>query len=387
MSVTASPASASERPGGGTLGLAALGLAALIALVVPPVRRFWHQSGLVWPYLVAVAFAAAFFSVPIVRACALWRGVLDQPSARKVHTVSTPLLGGVAVYFAFALTVLFNFNFSRELKGVALGATTVVIVGIVDDMLDVPAWLKLAGQVAAAAIAMWWGVVLNVAPNWLPGFLGLNMLLTLLWFVIVTNAVQFLDGMDGLAAGLGVIAAVFFSLAAIQTGQRFLTFLSAALLGACLGFLPYNFRPGGALIFLGDGGASFIGFTLAGLAVMGEWAQNDLVGLVTPTLILGVPLFDIAFVGVVRVVTGKVHGVSEWLAYAGRDHIHHRFEALGFTRARSVLLILSISTTLGLSAMLLENATPRQAVVVLLQAICVLGLIAVLETVGRGRGR
>jgi UDP-GlcNAc:undecaprenyl-phosphate GlcNAc-1-phosphate transferase len=336
---------------------------------------------------VAVAFAAAFFAVPVVRAWALWRGVLDQPSARKVHTVSTPLLGGLAVYFAFALTVLFNFDFSRELKGVALGATVVVLVGIVDDMLDVPAWVKLAGQVGAASIAMSWGVILNLAPNWLPGYVWINLALTLLWFITVTNAVQFLDGMDGLAAGLGVIAAAFFSLAAIQTGQRFLTFLSAALLGACLGFLPYNFRPGGALIFLGDSGASFIGFTLAGLAVMGEWGQNELVGLVTPTLILGVPLFDIAFVGVVRVVTGKVHGVREWLAYTGRDHIHHRFEALGFTRVRSVLLIFSIATTLGLSAMLLEQATPRQAVVVLLQAICVLIVIAVLETVGRGRGR
>ena len=203
----------------------------------------------------------------------------------------------------------------------------------------------------------------------------------------MTNAVQFLDGMDGLAAGLGAIAGVFFSITAIQTGQRFLTVLSAALVGACLGFLPYNFRPGGARIFLGDGGASFIGFTLAGLAVMGEWAENGLVGLLTPTLILGVPLFDIAFVGIVRVATGKVHGVREWLAYAGRDHIHHRFEALGFSRPRSVFLIFSISTTLGLSAMLLERATPSQAVLILLQAICVLTLIAVLETVGRGRGR
>jgi UDP-GlcNAc:undecaprenyl-phosphate GlcNAc-1-phosphate transferase len=283
--------------------------------------------------------------------------------------------------------VLFNFNFSRELKGVALGATAVVLVGIVDDLLDLPAWLKLAGQVTAAAIAMWWGVILDVAPNWLPGFLWLNVALTLLWFLTVTNAVQFLDGMDGLATGLGVIGGVFFSITALQTGQRFLMFLSAALVGACLGFLPYNFRPGGARIFLGDGGASFIGFTLAGLAVMGEWAQNGLVGLLTPTLILGVPLFDIAFVGTVRVVTGKVHTLREWLAYTGRDHIHHRFEALGFTRTRSVFLIFAISTTLGLSAMLLKDATPREAFLVLLQAVCVLGIIAVVETVGRGRPR
>ena len=377
-------ARASVREG---MGQSVVGLGLLVLLMAPPVRRFSRDAGLVWPYLAAVAFVAAFFAVPIVRGYAVRLGVLDQPSPRKLQTAATPLLGGLGVYFAFALTVLFNFSFSRELKGVALGATAVVIVGIVDDLVDLPAWVKLGGQVTAAAIAMAWGVTLHLAPNWLPGFVWLNVALTLVWFVTVTNAVQFLDGMDGLAAGLGAIAGVFFSIAAIQTGQRFLTFLSAALVGACLGFLPHNFRPGGARIFLGDGGGSFIGFTLAGLAVMGEWAENGLVGLVTPTLILGVPLFDIAFVGIVRVVTGKVHGVRDWLAYAGRDHIHHRFEALGFTRTRSVFLIFSISTTLGLSAMLLEGATSQQAVLIFLQAIFVLILIAVLETVGRGRPR
>ena len=374
-------------PGAAALGSGGLRLGLLAVLMVSPVREWFRTAGLVWPYLVGLGFAAAYFAVPIVRAYAVWRGVLDQPSARKVHSVATPLLGGVAVYFAFALSVIFNFNFSRELKGVALGATVVVVVGILDDLLDVPPWLKLAGQVMAAIVAVSWGVVLHVVPNWFPGFLALNVVLTLLWFLTVTNAVQFLDGMDGLATGLGIIGGVFFSITALQTGQRFLMFLSAALVGACLGFLPYNFRRGGAWIFLGDGGASFIGFTLAGLAIMGEWAQNDLVGLLTPALILGVPLFDIAFVGVVRIVTGRVHTVREWLAYTGRDHIHHRLEALGFTRTQSVFVVLSISTTLGLSAMLLENAAPRQAVLVLLQATCVLLLIAVLEGVGRGRGR
>src|SRR5436309_400382 len=202
----------------------------------------------------------------------------------------------------------------------------------------------------------------------------------------VTNAVQFLDGMDGLAAGLGVIAGLFFSISALQTNQRYLMFLAGALVGACLGFLPYNFRPGGARIFLGDSGASFIGFTLAGLAVMGEWADNDpLIALFTPTLILGVPLFDIAFVGVARVVTGKVASLHEWLAYTGKDHIHHRFAALGLARPQSVLLIYFISATLGLSAMLLENATTREAALVLLQAACVLAIVAILQSVGRGR--
>src|SRR5206468_1409633 len=136
-------------------------------------------------------------------------------------------------------------------------------------------WLYLVALAfAVALVAIAYGVVLNIAPHWVPGFVWLNVALTILWFVTVTNAVQFLDGMDGLAGGLGVIAGVFFSIAALQTEQRYLMYLSAALVGACLGFLPYNFRPGRARIFLGDSGATFIGFTLAGLAVMGEWAED-----------------------------------------------------------------------------------------------------------------
>src|SRR3989441_680106 len=274
----------------------ALRLALLVALLVPPVRRWFYQAGLLWLYLTTVAFAIAVFAVPLVRAYALWRGVLDQPAARKVHAVATPLLGGAAV--------------------------------------------------------------------------------------------QFLDGMDGLAAGLGVIAGAFFSMTALQTNQRYLMFLSAALVGACLGFLPYNFRPGGARIFLGDSGASFIGFTLAGLAVMGEWAENDpVVALFTPVLILGVPLFDIIFVSIVRVVTQKVRSLPEWLAYTGKAHLHHRFAALGLTKTQSVLLIFFVAATLGLSAILLKDATPYETALVLIQAGCILALVAVLEGVGRGRPR
>jgi UDP-GlcNAc:undecaprenyl-phosphate GlcNAc-1-phosphate transferase len=350
------------------------------------VRSWVAAAGLDWAYLAALACALAFFGVPVVRRVALALGVLDAPSARKVHRTPTPLLGGAAVYAAFAITVLFNFHFSRGLKGVAVGATIVVVLGLLDDAWDLPAPVKLAGQVAGVAAAMAYGVVLSVVPHWWPGAGWLNVALTLLWFLTVTNAVQFLDGMDGLAAGLGVVAGLFFSITAAQTGQAYLFILAAPLVGACLGFLPYNFRPGGAMIFLGDSGASFIGFTLAGLAVMGEWADGDpIVALLTPILILAVPLFDIAFVGVVRVVTGKVHTMREWLAYTGKDHLHHRFEALGLTRAQSVFLILFIAATLGLSATLLKQATPREAALILIQAACVLAIIAILEGVGRGR--
>jgi len=365
-----------------------LRLLVVVVLLLAPVWRWSGAARLSWLYLVGLACALAFFATPLVRAFARWWGVLDLPAERKVHATATPLLGGAAVYGAFAVTVLANFDFSRGLKGVAVGGTIVVAVGLLDDLTDLPAWLKLGGQIAAASAAIAYGVVLNTVPSWVPGVFWLNVILTVLWFLTVTNAIQFLDGMDGLAAGLGVIAGIFFSLVSLQTGQRYLMFLSAALVGACLGFLPYNFRPGGATIFLGDSGASFIGFTLAGLAAMGVWAtHHPVVSLLTPLLIVGVPLFDIAFVGVARIVTGKVHSLHDWLAYAGRDHMHHRFAELGLTKAQSVLLIYFIASTLGLSAILLKDATPNEAVLVLLQAGCILALVAVLEGVGRGRSR
>lgn len=373
---------------GAALGFYGSRLVLPILLVLPPVRRWAVDARFLWPYLGALAFSLAFLFVPLVRSVALWRGILDHPDPRKVHAVATPLLGGAAVYAAFALTVLYNFEFSRDLKGVAVGATVVVAVGILDDMFNLPASLKLAGQVVGALAALGYGVTLRIIPSAWPGATWLNLLLTVLWFLTVTNAIQFLDGMDGLAAGLGAIASFFITVTALQTGQPYLMFLSAALLGACLGFLPYNFRfRAPAQVFLGDAGASFIGFTLAGLAVMGEWARdNPFIALCTPILILAVPLFDIVFVAVNRVVAGKVHSIHEWLAYVGRDHIHHRFEAIGLTKTESVLLIFFISFTLGLSAILLKDAAPHEASLLLLQALFILSIVAVLESVGRRGG-
>ncbi len=371
-------------PRGFPLGSFALGLVLSVAVIAARFGfydRRWH-----WAYLVGMAFALTFMMVPAVRQYALWRGVLDVPAARKVHLVATPLLGGVAVFGGFAVTVLENFEFSRELKGVAVGGAIVVAVGVLDDIVDVRAWWKLAAQLVAAGVAIVYGVHLDLVPNWLPGYAVGNTIITVVWFVAVTNAFQFLDGMDGLAAGLGGICAAFFAVAALETGQPYLMFLSTALVGACLGFLPYNFRPGGATIFLGDSGASFVGFTLAGLAVMGDWSDDSpVVAMFTPLLILGVPLFDIAFVGIARIVTGKVHSVGEWLAYTGKDHLHHRFAALGLTKTATVLLIFFISLTLGLSATVLKDSSPRERGLALLEAACVLAIIAILEGVARAK--
>src|SRR5439155_65232 len=161
-------------------------VAFVIALTLPPVRRAFSASGLGWVYLVVLAFALALVGVPLVRALAHWWGVLDRPAARKVHMTATPLLGGAAVYGAFAATVLFNFTFSLQLKGVAVGATIVVAVGLLDDVFDVPARGKLAGQAVAVAVAMAYGVVLDTVPTAWPGSGVINVALTLVWFLAVT---------------------------------------------------------------------------------------------------------------------------------------------------------------------------------------------------------
>src|SRR5437660_20449 len=236
VSVTARPDELGRPLGLGAL-VAGLARAVLvIVLLARDVRAAFTLARLEWAYLAALAFALSLFAVPIVRALALRVGALDAPAARKVHHVPTPLLGGAAVWSAVAVTVLFNFHFSRGLKGVAVGAAIVVLLGIVDDVVDLPATVKLGGQVAGVAVAMGYGVVLSVVPYWWPASFLLNVVLTLLWFLTVTNAVQFLDGMDGLATGLGIIAALFFAVTARQTNQPYLFFLAAPMVGACLGF-------------------------------------------------------------------------------------------------------------------------------------------------------
>src|SRR2546428_7612271 len=193
-------------------------------LLFTPFWRWFYAARLPWLYLVVLAWALACFATPVGREVARWGGVLDVPSARKVHVTATPLLGGTAVYGAFAVTVLANFDFSRGLKGVAVGGALVVAVGLLDDVTDLPAWLKLGGQIAAALAAIGYGVILNTVPNWIPGFLWLNVLLTVLWFLTVTNAIQFLDGMDGLAAGPRGLPRGLFRILARPTRPRDLMF-------------------------------------------------------------------------------------------------------------------------------------------------------------------
>lgn len=348
----------------------------VVFLMVGGTQEYLSRSGLRWVYLLALSLGLCYVCTPLIWHLAHRIGALDIPSGRKAHLAPTALLGGVSLYVAVSLCLLRNFTFSLELKGVALAGTLILIIGIIDDLRGLPASVKLLGQVAATAILIRCGVVISFLPETLWGHLG-EWVLTAVWVIGITNAVNFLDGMDGLAAGTSGINALFFSLVALQNQQYYMSFLAVPLVGACIGFLAYNFRRGRpAAVFLGDAGSTFLGFVLASLGVMGDWAGDHTVRLMVPILILGVPIFDMTFTTIMRVKTGAVRSIGEWLEYTGRDHIHHRLEDLRVGRAGAVLVVYALTVWLGLSALALKNATGVSAILQAAQSALVFTLLA-----------
>ena len=222
-------------------------IALFVALLLTgQAEAFLGDSGLGWAYLLLLATGAAYVATPAVAWLAHRLGVLDVPRGRKAHAAPTALMGGVAVYIAFALTVVRNFSFSEELKGIALGGSLVLAVGLADDWRELPARLKLGVQLLAVAVLVHHGVVVTFLPEDTWGIWGTagEWFITAFWVIGITNAVNFLDGLDGLASGISAVIAAFFSLIALQNGQTYMAYLALALAGACIGFLPYNMRPG-----------------------------------------------------------------------------------------------------------------------------------------------
>jgi UDP-GlcNAc:undecaprenyl-phosphate GlcNAc-1-phosphate transferase len=295
-------------------------------------------------------------------------------------------LGGVSIFIAFFISIAVNGICASELCGIMAGATAVFLVSLYDDAREVRASVKLLVQILASGAVMWSGVVLTVFPL-STGLWGqaANAFLTLTWIVGITNAFNFFDGMDGLAGGLGVILSFFLAVVALQSDQPFLGWIALAMMGSCMGFLPYNFRPWKrATIFLGDAGSTFIGFVLASLAVFGQWSETDPVAAVAPPLLIfWVLIFDMVHITVDRIATGKVHTLREWLEYVGKDHLHHRLMYVLGGKQRSVLFIYLITVCLGLSAVVLRNASPSDVGLLLLQALIIVIVITVLERRGR----
>ena len=296
-------------------------------------------------FLTALVFSA--LSVPLVRRVALRAGVVDMPSARKVHASPVPLLGGAAMYAGFmvALIVLGDRFYIRELVGIVLGATLVSLFGLADDRWGMHAYLKLGGQLLAGAVLILGGTQVRLfAPDWM------NWAITLLWVVGITNALNLLDNMDGLSAGVTTVAAAFFLLLAAMGGQFLVGAMAAALVGACIGFLRYNLNP--ATIFMGDTGALFLGFLLSALAIKLRFPSNvPWVTWLVPVCVLALPILDTTLVFVSRLRRGK-----NPLTTPGKDHISHRLEALGLTRREAVLTCYLIGGACGMVAVYVAQA-------------------------------
>jgi UDP-GlcNAc:undecaprenyl-phosphate GlcNAc-1-phosphate transferase len=334
-----------------------------------------------WLFLLVFSFLLAFLLTEFIRRIATKLKILDLPNDRKIHKEPIPLLGGLAIYISYVATIFLNFNFSIELKGVIIGGTIILVIGLVDDIKHLPATWKLVGQLVASSTLILFGVKLSFLPNNWWGNAG-EVILTIIWIVGITNAVNFFDGLDGLAAGLAVVCSLSFFIVAQMTGQPYLGYLTIALAGSSLGFLKFNFKP--ASIFLGDAGSTFLGFTLASIAIMGGWAEKDpKVALSLPILVLSVFIFDMIYITVARIFNGVVRNLKEWIEYTGKDHLHHRLLTLGFSEKQTVFLIYLIAACLGISGINLRAAKDIRIYFEFLQVLFIFIIIVVLMIAGR----
>jgi UDP-GlcNAc:undecaprenyl-phosphate GlcNAc-1-phosphate transferase len=319
-------------------------------------------------YLLAAAGAAtlaalvSYVLTPIVQQAALRHGAAHEPRARDLHTGPVARWGGLAIYGAFVIAVLLalailHWGFGREIAwrtmragmGVFLAGTLLSVVGMLDDLYDIPPGRQILYQLLCAALVLPFGVRIDVLsdPFHPGGMIHLGWWsypVTLLWIVGVTNAINWIDGLDGLAAGVCAIAAMTLTFMAVQKAQPALALAAAALCGSLLGFLRYNFNP--AKIFMG-GGAPFVGFTLAALATVGAFKVAAAMAILVPILILGLPIFDTAFVIIRRFMSGRP------IYKADNSHLHHRLLARGFTQRQTVLILYVVSLSLSAVAIFL----------------------------------
>lgn len=304
-------------------------------------------------YIYAFIFALviSYILTPFVKRLAWKAGAVDIPKdERRVHTKPIPRIGGLAIYIAFIVTVLITMPVTDNIKGVIIGGTLITILGVLDDIYNLPAKIKLLGQIAAAGILVYFGIKVEWVTNPLGDMVYLGKLsipITIFWIVGVTNTLNFIDGLDGLAAGIASIASFTLMLVALNEGLGPVVILTAALAGGAVGFLPFNFNP--AKIFMGDTGAMFLGYVLAAISVMGAIKSATAIALAVPILALGLPIFDTAFAILRRAVNG--HPVMK----ADKDHLHHRLLAIGLTQRQTVLIMYSISAALGMSAIALSE--------------------------------
>ncbi|HEV8335077.1 MAG TPA: hypothetical protein VGR67_01495 [Candidatus Polarisedimenticolia bacterium] len=283
-----------------------------------------------------VAFLLCVAATPVVIHLARRFGFVSEPKADRWHSRPTPLLGGTVIYAGVTASVLLFGTLSREMIGVLVGGSLIFLLGLTDDLLQIKPSTKFLGEILASCVVLYAGLGLDLIPNPF-----LNLFLTLLWLVAITNAFNLLDNMDGLAVGVAAISSLTTFVFSLVQGLPEISVLSMAVLGASLGFLLFNFNP--AKIFMGDCGSLFLGFTLACTTILGSWEQasNLFAILAIPSLALGVPIFDTLLVTTSRILSGRS------VAVGGRDHTSHRLVALGMSERKAVLTLYALCVFLG----------------------------------------
>jgi len=334
---------------------------------------------------VVTAFIITFAATPIVKSFANRVGAIDVPKdGRRMHTQPIPRLGGLAIFLGFLLTVVVFADISREVQGILLGSVVIVIVGVIDDIVPLPALVKFVFQIIAALIAVFHGVVITIVSNpaiWSTSdylvFGYFSIPITVLWIVAITNSVNLIDGLDGLAAGVSAISSFTMMIIAIVVADINVAVIMAALAGSCIGFLPYNRNP--AKIFMGDTGALLLGYVLATVSIIGLFKLYAVISFVIPFLVVGLPLFDTAFAFLRRILSGRNPMSPD------RGHFHHRLIDMGLSQKQAVAIAYAISGILGLCAVVIATNGEIRAII-LLAAFIIAGVIAVFVVRSLGRG-
>ncbi len=331
----------------------------------------------------------SFFLTYILTSGAIYLGekfnLKDYPDKRKLHKKPVPLTGGIAVFSGFLITIARNMVFTAQIRGVLLGALLIFILGLLDDKYSIPATVKLLFQLGAATVLIAYGIRVRVVPYGVPFKLFWDVLITYFGVIGITNAFNYMDGMNGEAAGLGVISSATLFFIAHTTGAREVSWLAIALAGSAAGFLPHNFPR--AKLFLGDNGSTLMGFLLASIAIAGSWGARSLpVAVVTPLLIFSLYIFDMIYTTISRVRNKTVKNLKEWFEYTARDHMHHRLEKLGFSKTQAVIVIWLTAIIFGFSAFVIRDAGTLNAFLIMSQSLLIYLLIAVLMYAGRNYG-
>lgn len=322
-----------------------------------------------------VAFVIAFIFTPIAKWFAKKIGAVDVPKDnRRMHKKPIPRAGGLAIFIGVVASIEYSIGINQpEIIAIFIGALILVILGLVDDCLALSAKLKLGFQIIAAAIPIYMGVRVSIISNpfasngmtKLP--LWLSILITMLWIIGTTNAVNLIDGLDGLACGVSCIASIFIGYIAFKNNQFEAFWMALAVSAACLGFLPFNFNP--AKIFMGDTGSTFLGYMLAIISVHGAVKGTATLVVLVPLLALGLPIFDTAFAIMRRAVSGRP------IMSPDRGHLHHRLIDKGLSQKQAVLIMYGVSILLGICATIAYKSIYIRRIMVYIAPIIIIAVI------------